>query len=222
MMHINRAVWNIAPRISSKWLLRHVRIDAGSQRHPVMLSMASGLSVPIHNDARNRDLRLPAASRVRLPHAQHSLPPAALYARSRPRTGFPRTLPPTSPSGPIFALSKLKRPPQGVGHPEKRQNIRVSSFATTPKPILQPNLVHNPTAHPPADMHGNPESHLKDSALKRPLPPDRLGNRTIAIPCDSNDTREAWMLTKKQAPIRPAYRLMISLRQAGQTSRSER
>ena len=47
-------------------------------RHAAMLSMASGLSVPIHNDARNRDFRLPAASRVRLPHAQHSLPPDRL------------------------------------------------------------------------------------------------------------------------------------------------
>lgn len=32
-----------------------------------MLSMASGLGVPIHNDARDPDLRLPAVSRVRVP-----------------------------------------------------------------------------------------------------------------------------------------------------------
>ena len=135
MIHIDRAVWNIAPLISSKWLLRHVRIEAGSQRRPVMLSMASGLSVPIHNDARSRDLRLPAVSRVRLPHAQHSLPPDRLVRQEPSSHGLLGTLPPTSPSGPIFALPKLKRPPQGVGHPEKRQNIRVSSFATTPKPL---------------------------------------------------------------------------------------
>ena len=58
-------------------------------RHPVMLSMASGLSVPIHNDARNRDLRLPAASRVRLPHTQHSLPPDRLVRQEPSSHGLP-------------------------------------------------------------------------------------------------------------------------------------
>ena len=54
-----------------------------------MLSMASGLSVSIHNDARNRDLRLPAASRVRLPHAQHSLPPDRLVRQEPSSHGLP-------------------------------------------------------------------------------------------------------------------------------------
>ena len=73
MIHIDRARWNIAP-ISPKWLLRHVRIEADSQRHPVMLSIASDLGVPIRNDARDFDLRLPAVSHARLPHAQHGRP----------------------------------------------------------------------------------------------------------------------------------------------------
>ena len=54
-----------------------------------MLSMASGLSVPIHNDACNRNLRLPAASRVRLPHAQHSLPPDRLVRQEPSSHGLP-------------------------------------------------------------------------------------------------------------------------------------
>lgn len=54
-----------------------------------MLSMASGLSVPIHNDARNRDLRLPAVSRVRLPRAQHNLPPNRLVRQEPFSHGLP-------------------------------------------------------------------------------------------------------------------------------------
>ena len=39
-----------------------------------MLSIASDLGVPIHNDARDRDLRLPAVSRVRLPMPSMAAP----------------------------------------------------------------------------------------------------------------------------------------------------
>ena len=90
MIHIDRAVWNIAPPHQLKMALT-ARSNRRRQpaRHPVMLSMASGLSVSIHNDARNRNLRLSAVSRVRLSHAQHSLPPSRLVRQEPSSHGLP-------------------------------------------------------------------------------------------------------------------------------------
>lgn len=95
-----------------------------------MLSMASGLSVSIHNDARNRDLRLPAVSRVRLPHAQHSLPPDRLVRQEPSSHGLPED------------AEMAHGGSRAVSEGERGQTLSPALPAvpagTTSKPILQP------------------------------------------------------------------------------------